>query len=78
VIATDLTLYTILECRRSFLLLELSMIVLDLVIILVLDHNLLKSCSLTLSLNAALAIFMLTTDRKGKLLSYEPSIQLVT
>jgi hypothetical protein len=36
------------------------MIVLDPMIILALNRNLLKPCSLALALNAALAIFMLT------------------
>jgi hypothetical protein len=42
VIVTDHALDTVLECRRSFLLLELSVIMLDPMIILAIDRNLLK------------------------------------
>ena len=60
VVATDPVLDTAIERKWSFLLLELFVVVTDPAIILVLDRNLLNSCSLALVLNVALAIFMLT------------------
>jgi hypothetical protein len=60
VIAIDPALDTTIKRRQAFLLLEFFVIVFDPMIILALNRNLLKPCSLALALNAALAIFMLT------------------